>query len=185
MKTIETFYEKMPTQAQFELFLAGYEKANEEMQKNADYRMQNYYNCVDDYSWGGLCDQAANELYRERKNLKDNLETQFKEGAFVETIETSILCDMDGNVISDRIVNGKFGECWIIKNGSAVSFVSVAKKQSTYNKKGYKAMTIWTKVEYYYLTSGKIISRILWEKIMDKMLDYQTTYKHKAIYCAN
>lgn len=185
MKTIENFYSKIPTQAQFDSFLIGYEVAQKQMIENNEYRMMNYYNCVDDYSWGGLCDRAADEVSRERTTLKNNLEIQLKNGAFVETFETSVLCDMDFNIVSDRIVNGKFGECWILKNDNSVSFVGVAKKQSTYNKKGYHAMTQWTKVEYYYLTSGKIISRILSEKIMDNLLDYQTTYKHKAIYCAN
>ena len=185
MKTIDTFYDKMPTQEQFDLFLISFEQANETMRENANYRMQNYYNCVDDYSWGGLCDQAANEAYRDRCRIKDFIQTELLNGAFNEIVELSVLCDIDGNIVSDRIVNGKFGECWIIKNGNSVSFVGVAKKQSTYNKKGYKVMTLAINVEYYYTAGGKIISRILGQEMIDSMPEYQTTTKPNFLYFAN
>jgi hypothetical protein len=185
MNTIENFYGKMPTENQVAQFLISYESANQDMRKNEEYRMNNYFNCIDDYSWGGLCDKAANEAYRKRTLLKSNLEQQLKNGAFVEVIEISVLCDMLGNIVSDKIVNGKYGECWIIKNEGSVSFVGVAKKQSTYNKKGFKAMTRFVEVEYYYTTSGNIISRILSERIEESLKEYQTTYAPKELYFAN
>ena len=66
MTNSTTFYDKMPTQEQFNSFLIFYNEANRVMQENSDYRMQNYFNCLDDYSWGGLSDKAANESYSKR-----------------------------------------------------------------------------------------------------------------------
>jgi hypothetical protein len=181
---MNNFYDQMPTENQFDNFIVWYNEENEQMRKNADYRMQNYYNCVDDYSWGGLCDQAANESYGKRFRLHNDLVIQMRDGAFVDDIEISVLADMDGNIVSDKIVNGRFGECWIIKNGGNVEFVGVAKKQATYNKKGYKVMTIVYKVEFYYLTNGKIVSRLLNEKLVDLILENQTTYKPLELFVA-
>jgi hypothetical protein len=181
----ETFYDKMPTQEQFNSFLIFYNETNKTMQENSDLRMQNYFNCVDDYSWGGLCDQAASQSYSRRRFLKDNLELQLTEGAFNQVVSLAVLADMDGNIVSDKIVKGKFGECWIIGDGNNVSFVGVAKKQATYNKKGFKVMTLAINVEYYYQINGKIESRILSQKIVDSMPDSQTTYKPSYLYFAN
>jgi hypothetical protein len=181
----ETFYDKMPTQEQFNSFLIFYNETNKTMQENSDLRMQNYFNCVDDYSWGGLSDKAANESYSRRRFLKDNLELQLTEGAFNQVVSLAVLADMDGNIVSDKIVKGKFGECWIIGDGNNVSFVGVAKKQATYNKKGFKVMTLAINVEYYYQINGKIESRILSQKIVDSMPESQTTYKPSYLYFAN
>jgi hypothetical protein len=181
---MDNFYDQMPTQIQFDNFVAWYNEENAQMRKNADYRMENYFNCVDDYSWGGRCDQAANEAYSKRFRLHNDLVNQMKNGAFVDDLEMSVLVDMGGNIVSDKIVNGKFGECWIIKNGANVEFVGVAKKQATYNKKGFKVMTIVYNVEYYYLTNGKIVSRLLNQKLVDSMLLRQTTYKPTELFVA-
>jgi hypothetical protein len=179
---MDSFYNQMPTQIQFENFVSWYNEENEQMRKNSDYRMQNYYNCIDDYSWGGLCDKAADEAYAKRLRLYNSLQTQIKNGAFFEDVEISVLVDENDNVVSDKIVNGRFGECWILKNGNDVKFVGVAKKQSTYNKKGFKVMTIVYQIEYYYMTNGKIVSRLLNKKMIDKMLEHQNTYMISELY---
>ncbi len=181
---MSNFYDQMPTQEQFDNFVKWYEEENAQMRKNSDYRMQNYFNCVDDYSWGGICDKAADEAYRKRLRIYNFLLTQMHDGAYVEDVEISVLTDMNGNIISDKIVNGKFGQCWIIKNGDSVNFVGVAKKLSTYNKKGYKVMTLINTIEYYYLTNGKVISRLLDEQLVDIMMDTQTTFKSIELYTA-
>jgi hypothetical protein len=178
------FYDQMPTQEQFDNFVKWYEEQNAQMKKNSDYRMQNYFNCIDDYSWGGICDQAADQAYSKRLRLYNFLLTQMRDGAYVEDVEISVLVDMKGNIVSDKIVNGKFGQCWIIKDGDNVSFVGVAKKQSTYNKKGYKVMTLINTIEYYYLTNGKVISRLLDEQMVELMPDIQTTNKPIELYVA-
>jgi hypothetical protein len=181
---MQNFYDLMPTQIQFENFVSYYEQQNKDMRENSNYRMENYFNCVDDYSWGGICDKAANIAYGKRFRIYNNLVTQMRDGAFIEDIELSVLVDFNGNIVSDKIVNGKFGQCWIIENGDSVNFVGVAKKQSTYNKKGYKVMTLINTIEYYYLTNGKVISRLLDEQLVDVMMDTQTTFKPIELYTA-
>ena len=180
---MSNFYDQMPTQEQFDNFVKWYDEQNDQMRKNSDYRMQNYFNCIDDYSWGGLCDQAADQAYSKRFRLYNFLKIQMRDGAYVEDVEISVLVDMHGNIVSDKIVNGKFGQCWIIKNGDSVNFVGVAKKQSTYNKKGYKVMTLINTIEYYYLTNGKVISRLLDEQLVD-IMNTQTTFKSIELYTA-
>jgi len=179
---MNNFYDQMPTQEQFDNFVKWYEEENAQMRKNSEYRMQNYFNCIDDYSWGGLCDQAADRAYAKRFRLFNWLSTQMRDGAYVEDVERSVLVDMNGNIVSDKIVNGKFGQCWIIKDGDNVSFVGVAKKQSTYNKKGYKVMTLINTIEYYYLTNGKVISRLLDEQLVESTLDRQSTNMPIELY---
>ena len=55
------------------------------------------------------------------------------------------LADLDGNIVNSRIVDGKYGEAWVInKDDGSVEWVnvstasSVAKRQAHYNKKGYQ-----------------------------------------------
>lgn len=184
MKNLDAFYDQMPTQEQFDNFVVKYEDENAEMRKNAEYRMQNYYNCVDDYSWGGICDKAADEAYSKRRLLYNDLKHQLKNGAFIETIETSVLCDMNGSIVSEKIVNGRFGECWIIENANHPTFVGVAKKQLTYNNKGYNVQKRVIEVEFYYLTNGRIISRILSNKVVNEFMCNQTTYVPKYLWVA-
>jgi hypothetical protein len=187
----DKFYDQMPTVDQFNSYLEYCKSKDEEARKNTEQRMQNYYNCIDDYSWGGLCDQASAQARGLRNLLANNLTVQLQEGAFKETFKLSILQDLDGNIISTSIVNGKFGPCWIIKVSEYnANFVGVAKKPETYTKKGYKVVTREVTVEYYY-TAGlsrndKVIpvSRILSDNILDYMADYQTTEIPKEMFFA-
>jgi len=114
-----------------------------EHNKNTDYRMMNYYNCVDDYSWGGRCDQAQDfEMSRMRGMLHNVLEQEENGGFCKEIAYAYELQDMDGNVLSKRLVNGKFGLCFIIQHSeNNVSFVGATKNQSTFAKKGFKIVT--------------------------------------------
>lgn len=179
---MSNFYDQMPTQEQFENFKIWFEEENEQMRKNADYRMQNYFNCVDDYSWGGLCDKAASEAYGKRLDLYNNLATQMRDGAFVKDCNFPVLVDMDGNIVSDKIVNGRFGNCWIINEKDGVKFVGLAKKQSTYAKKGYKVMTRVYTFEYYYLTNGKVVHRLLDDQLVESTFDQQPNYSKLDLY---
>jgi hypothetical protein len=187
----DTFYDKMPTVDQFNSYLDYCKKEEEEANKNTEQRMENYFNCLDDYSWGGLCDQASSQIISLRRYLANNLATQLEEGAFKETFKLSILQDLEGNTVSTKIVKGKFGPCWIIKVSEYnANFVSVAKKADTYAKKGYKVVTREVSVEYYYTAglsrNGKIIpiSRILSDTILDYIADVQKTDIPKEIFFA-
>lgn len=55
------------------------------------------------------------------------------------------LADMDGNVVDAKIVDGKFGQVWLVnKADGSIEWVNVstastvAKEQAHYNKKGYQ-----------------------------------------------
>jgi hypothetical protein len=112
----------------------GFKNLQAEESEKADYRMQNYYNCVDDYSWGGLSDQASNERLNKARRRVDLYKEQISNGGYLYyTIYATCLYDLDGNFITDNVVNTKFGQAFLF-NGT---FVSVAKKMETYNKKGY------------------------------------------------
>ena len=119
------------------------ELLKKEHSKNTDYRMQNYFNCVDDYSWGGICDQAQDQKMGQLERLYNTIIEQEKHnGYLVEVAYSFELQDLDGNVVSTRLVNGKFGLCFIIKKSEFdVQFVGASAKQSTFLKKGFQLVT--------------------------------------------
>lgn len=178
MKTITTdFLEKFPTQEEVESLIRGFDATRESHKENRQYRMENYYNCVDDYSFGGPCDRAQDEEGSKMNLAQSLLKEQLENGKpFTEEFRIPVLTDLDGNIVSDRIVEGRFGECWIIidksKEFNNASFVSVSKKNSTYNKKGYKVMEFVYLTEYYFTTkmskNGLIsVARVLKQELQD------------------
>lgn len=58
--------------------------------------------------------------------------------------EFEVLTDLDGNIIPAKKIDGRFGECWAILDSWDWSasftgqFVSVAVRQSTYVRKGFR-----------------------------------------------
>jgi len=105
-------------------------------------RMRRYFDCQDDTILGGISDQVTQETMRTINRKFDLFIEQVKNnGRLNQEVETLCLYDLEGNFVTDIVVKGKFGQCFIIKNGdSDVQFVSVAKRQATYNKKGFKAI---------------------------------------------
>lgn len=187
----ETFYDAIPTEEQVQSLIASFDRQDEEARKNTEYRMENYYNCVDDYSWGGRCDQAQNEARGYRNSARTQLMNQLENGVFTEDFEVNVLTDLEGNIVSERLVDGRFGQCWLIKKeNGAVEFVGVAKKPATYEKKGYKVMTKVFKVEYYYTTKfidfkGLVVkARLLGEELKDAFAEYPTTTMERELYFA-
>lgn len=123
-----------------------------EHNKNSDYRMQNYYNCVDDYSWGGICDQSQDQQMMRLEGMLYNILEQEENGGFCKEIAYSYeLQDMDGNVLSTKLINGKFGLCFIIQHSEHnMSFVGATKNQSTFAKKGFKVITKTYELKVFY-----------------------------------
>lgn len=112
----------------------GLKNLQAEESEKSEYRMQNYFNCVDDYSWGGLSDQASNQRLNQARYRIDLYKEQISSGGYLlRTSSNTCLYDLDGNFITDNIINTKYGQAFLF-NGT---FVSVAKKIETYNKKGY------------------------------------------------
>lgn len=115
----------------------AYEAEMARLQEQEDARMERYYNCEDDYSWGGLCSKA-NYIARDRaKAARDRaIEVVINGGWYTEHKTFNILKDIkSGETLKARIVNGKYGRCWMIGNGE--KFISIPRKQDTLIKKGY------------------------------------------------
>lgn len=151
MKT-DDFLKDFPTA--IEQSIASFKESIKSRQEGIEYRAMNYYNCIDDYSSGGICDKAAYEAISSYQGAIEALTRQAEHGkSFIEDFDCDVLCDLDGKVVSERIVNGRFGSCWIIKDAEGrATFIGTARKQATYRKKGYKVMRHVYTVEYYFTT---------------------------------
>lgn len=149
-------------------------------QEISEDRMRRYFDCQDDTILGGISDQVTQETMRTINRKFDLFIEQVKNGGRLnQEVETLCLYDLEGNFVTDVLVDGRFGRCFIIKNGeSDVQFVSVAKRQATYNKKGFKAMIrkrnysftfsgLTTKTGKFIFNDVKIDSEDLSEGIMD------------------
>lgn len=143
----DNFYANMPNNDKIAAILSTLDAEDKDAHKNAECRMNNYFNCVDDYSWGGLCDQAASQGYNRRSVLRNALiQLRNNGGAIFEDINLPVLCDMDGNIVSDNVVWGAYGKCWVTPNGQ---FIGCAKKSATYAKKGYCVRDMRYIIEWY------------------------------------
>jgi hypothetical protein len=114
----------------------AYEAEIASLQQDEDGRMERYYNCEDDYSWGGLCSKANDIAMDRAKAARDRaIEVTINGGWYIEHKAFNILKDIkSGETLNARIVSGRFGRCWMIGDGT---FVSIPRKQDTLIKKGY------------------------------------------------
>ncbi len=126
---------------------AAYDETIKEINKDEDRLMENYYNCIDDYSWGGLCSQA-NRLrrYQAEDKLQDEIEMIVRGGYILRTRQVNILRKLGtGELVATKTYQGRYGRFFRTDDGD---FVSCSKKVSTYEKKGYTPLiqTITEKV---------------------------------------
>lgn len=128
------------TSAQVE---ASLKRMCEEHGKNTDYRMQNYFNCVDDYSWGGICDQAQAQKENMMRRVVERLKEQEENGGYINITATELeLQTLDGEFVSNNIINGRYGACFMFgTEETGFKFVGMAKKQSTFEKKGFRVVS--------------------------------------------
>lgn len=120
-----------------------YAREYAEIDKRRNYRMKNYYDCVDDYSWGGICDVADDML--ERRLVKEeeiSIEMIKNGGFFTRTCIHSVLVNENGEIVSNKILSGPYGWFFHVKDGDNEYNVGVAKRQSTYAKRGLKMMNM-------------------------------------------
>jgi len=164
------------------------ETAIKTARKNIQYRSENYYNCIDDYSSGGICDKAANETITQAENQIELYKEFLSEGEVIREFEREILTDLDDNDLNAKIVNGRFGRCWVYGNGI---FVGLAKKESTYRNKGYKVRTVTETVRltYFLNDSGKLSENfeILNSTVVDSTPErgaYADSWMNKWVYFA-
>jgi hypothetical protein len=119
--------------------LVSYHSQLKDLQKQEEYRAENYFNCVDDYSWGGPCSKAnADSQSKCQSAIQYILEMTINGGFLEDTFNQSILMTLDGQIVSEKIIWGKFGPCFIIGDGQTAQFISIPKKMSTLEKKGFR-----------------------------------------------
>ena len=103
-----------------------------------DDRMQRYYDCQDDTIFGGSSWNATQEKINSIREFYSLMEQQITKGCVRYDFVQTRLFDLNGNRIDAKIVNTKFGECWVTSDGV---FIGCSKKLSTLEKKGYTVKT--------------------------------------------
>lgn len=112
----------------------SFERSLNEIRKRREYRMKNYYDCVDDYSFGGLCDKADDELQNKLEVERDIMIEQVKNDGKVLRHSTFHRLVSNDGLFCDGIRYGKYGAYFTIGD----KYIGVPKKLSTLTKKGYK-----------------------------------------------
>lgn len=159
----EDFFKAYPTEQEMLNQISRLEESVKGHEEAAECRMLNYYiNCIDDYSFGGLCDQATSKIINDNRELRQRLNEQLNQIRTVVSEEViDVLTDLaTGEIVSDRLVNGKFGMCWIVGSGDDVKFVGLAKKAKTYESKGYAVVRMTYTVESYINAYASIVARV-------------------------
>lgn len=111
------------------------------IEENADRMKRAYVDCMDDSIVCGISDNLCkSRMSLIRETAKDYIE-QVENGHLTYTFERVFLYDLEGNLVSEKIVNGAYGHCWIIGDGDNVKFVGCPKRESTLTKKGYASKT--------------------------------------------
>lgn len=136
-----------------------FEQRQKEINERREYRMKNYYDCIDDYSWGGICDQADNELEDKYRMERDILIEQVngngkvkRTSSFYRLVSNSDFCD--------GASEGQYGQYFKIDG----CFIGVPKKLATLKKKGFSLIFI----ERTYECSFKTINKygVVWKDIV-------------------
>ena len=138
-----------------------HDEAIAELQRQEDQRMENYYNCIDDYSWGGLCSKA-NAMARNRadQGLRERIEEIVRGGFLLQERKQNVLRSIEtGEIVAVGTYNGDYGRYFRVEEGDSVKFVGCAKQVKTYEKKGYTPI-VQTIVE-------KVVRDGVWRKSGD------------------
>lgn len=104
-------------------------------------RMRRYFNCQDDTILGGISDQVTSATINKINRKYDLLIEQELNGGFLSRTENTICLYKNGVMVSDKLCNGKFGKFFVLTDGS---FISVAKKKATFDKKGVEVKVLIT-----------------------------------------
>lgn len=155
----------------------AFEKAMAEINERREYRMRNYYDCIDDYSFGGICDKADNELedmLRVQRDIK--IEQVENNGSYFRTSMFYRLRDNEGNVALGA-KSGKWGEFFVIND----KCVSVPKRLATLTRKGYRLeQVIRTYMcAFKNIMNGHIVNKsmaLIEEKVVDVTQDSMPDY---------
>lgn len=106
------------------------------IQEDEEYMMRNYYDCIDDYSWGGLGSKVNARAERIAKEVKEVLIEEIVRGGYIirERRVNALLDKETGEKVAEGTHQGKYGRFFVTKDEK---FVSCAKQVKTYEKKGY------------------------------------------------
>lgn len=145
-----------------------------EIKERRQWRMDAYYNCQDDYAFGGEGDRRDNERERMARIKADLLVEMLENGFITKQLSVSVLKNSQGEIVADRLVKTKFGQAWITVDNK---FVSIPSKIATLNKKGYYPVTLV--YEYKARFHGNISKRgeFIYEDI-EKHLIGEEPYKY-------
>jgi hypothetical protein len=118
-----------------EAIIASYDKKIKELEERQEYRAQNYYNCVDDYSFCNPIHDAVDSSFRVRALQCRDYELETLEFGFCTVVSMqSLLFNEAGEICAEGTNYGKFGSYFRLFNGG---FVGVPKKAVTLKLKGY------------------------------------------------
>lgn len=133
--------------ANVELIKAEKARERKAAMEAREYRKENYYNCLDDFSYGGLCDWADQVGAMQLNSLVKLFEAQdaSETKSLTETdVDLVLVRESDGKRF-EKVVETRFGYSCVSKDGE---FVGFAKKISTYHKKGLRTFEVTRKYEY-------------------------------------
>ena len=115
--------------------VSNYEKTMADMEERHEKRAENYYNCVDDYSFNSPYHNAADSSRENQATmLRDYSLEMLDYGYCTIKSEYSVLMNTDGTICAEGTFYGQYGSCFRLFNGG---FVGVPKKADTLLAKGY------------------------------------------------
>jgi hypothetical protein len=106
-----------------------------------DDRMKRYFDCQDDTILGGISDQVTSATINKINRKYDLLIEQELNGGFLSRTENTVCLYKNGVLVSDKLCDGKFGKFFVLTDGT---FISIAKKKSTFDKKGVEVKVLTT-----------------------------------------
>lgn len=94
----------------------------------------------------------------------------------VPDIEADCIFDLEGNLVTAKKINGKFGLCWVVESEEMASrygkFISIPKQEKTYAKKGLKSgkalLKPWAYIESNYFGESVVlypVQKYYWESL--------------------
>jgi hypothetical protein len=110
----------------------------QEIQKD---RVRRYFDCQDDTILGGISDQVTSATINKINRKYDLIIEQELNGGFLSRAENTICLYKNGVMVSDKLRDGKFGKFFVLTDGT---FISVAKKKATFEKKGLEVKVLTT-----------------------------------------
>lgn len=119
----------------------AYESRIAQLREEEERRAERYYDCVDDYSYGGICSEL-NARQRREAEATFNRRVEFIVNGFVrKERRENVLKDLAGNIVARGTRDGQYGRYFKTEDGQ---FVSCSKKVATYEKKGYRPYIVTT-----------------------------------------